>query len=391
VTFLLASFQHYITVKNNLTSYAMRRYCITSKTCFDGEVAIMLNEHPSQVLAWLCSGRKVAIGGESSLGKADLRKATPSPTQLVLGFAAIYLIWGSTYLGIRYAVETIPPLLMMGMRHLVAGAVVYAWARWRGARAPQLKHWGYALIAGALLFLGGHGILAWAEQRVPSGLAALLCATLPLWTVLLARIDGTEGRVSMRALGGILLGCGGVALLIGPDMLGQRLGLLAVVGTLSSTLLWAVGTAYTRRVRMPDSTLLSAAMQMLSGGTLLLLTGLFTGETSGLHLADVTTRSVLSLVYLIVLGSIVAFSVYTWLVSASSPSMLSTYAYVNPVIAVFLGWVFAGEALGARTMVATAVIIAGVILVSTRRTLAPVVEANHDIPHLQQACEATGD
>jgi len=351
----------------------------------------MLSEHPSQVLALLRSGNKVEIGGGSSLGQAGKRKTTASKTQLVLAFAAIYLIWGSTYLGIRYAIETIPPLLMMGIRHFVAGALVYAWARWRGAPAPQAKHWAYALIAGALLFLGGHGILAWAEQRVPSGLAALLCATLPLWSVLLARVDGTERRIGMRALAGILLGFGGVALLIGPDLFGQRLDLLAAGGVLSSALLWAVGTGYTRRVRMPNSKLLSAAMQMLSGGTLLLLTGVFTGDTSGLHLADVAARSVLSLAYLIVLGSIVAFSVYTWLVSASSPSQLSTYAYVNPVIAVFLGWALAGEALGVRTIVATLVIVAGVILVSTRRKLAPAVETDDHVAQLRPACEATGD
>jgi drug/metabolite transporter (DMT)-like permease len=351
----------------------------------------MLTEHPSQVLALLRSGSKVEIGGGSSQRQAGRRKITPSTTQLVLAFAAIYLIWGSTYLGIRYAIETIPPLLMMGIRHFVAGAVVYAWARWRGAPAPQARHWVYALIAGALLFLGGHGMLAWAEQRVPSGLAALLSATLPLWTVLLARVDGTERQLNLRALAGILLGLGGVALLIGPDVFGQRLNLLAAGAVLAGALLWAVGTGYTRRVRMSDSKLLSAAMQMLSGGALLLLTGVFAGEASELHLANVTSRSMLSLAYLIVMGSIVAFSVYTWLVSVSSPSLLSTYAYVNPVIAVFLGWLLAGEALSPRTMVATAIVVAGVVLVSTRRKVTPAIATDHGVSHLQQACEVTGD
>ena len=350
----------------------------------------MLSEHPFQVLQLLRSGQKIEIGAGSSLQRSVGRKTNPSRVQLVLAFAAIYLIWGSTYLGIRYAIETIPPLLMMGMRHSVAGALVYGWARWRGVPAPQPKHWAYALVAGGLLFLGGHGVLAWAEQEVPSGLAALLCATLPLWTVLLARVDGTERRISVRALAGLLLGFGGVALLIGPELLGQRLNLLAAGAVLSSALLWAVGTGYTRRVGMPDSKLLSAAMQMLSGGTLLLLAGLFTGETSGLHLANVTVRSGLSLAYLTVMGSIVAFSVYTWLVPASSPSMLSTYAYVNPVIAVFLGWALAAEVLGARTLVATAIIVAGVMLVSTRRKPGRV-EADHGVVRPQQACEAAAD
>jgi drug/metabolite transporter (DMT)-like permease len=286
---------------------------------------------------------------------------------LVLGFTAIYLIWGSTYLGIRYAVETIPPFLMMGIRHSVAGILVFAWARWRGVPSPHLQQWWWAAIAGALLFLGGHGILAWAEQKVPSGLAALLCATLPLWTVLMARVDATELTLGIKAWVGILLGFAGVALLIGPDALRQRLDLLAAAGVLLSALLWAVGTGYTRQVSLPSSKILSAAMQMICGGVLLLIAGVLTGEAGRIRLQELTARSIFSLAYLIVFGSIVAFTVYTWLVSVSSPSMVSTYAYVNPVIAVFLGWALAGEALGMRTLMATVVIVAGVILVTTRR------------------------
>jgi drug/metabolite transporter (DMT)-like permease len=284
-----------------------------------------------------------------------------------MGFGAIYLIWGSTYLGIRYAVETIPPYLMMGARHLIAGILVFAWARWRGVPAPQLKQWWWAAIAGAFLFLGGHGVLAWAEQKVPSGLAALLCATLPLWTVLLARVDTTEPRLGIEAWSGILLGFGGVALLIGPDALRQRLDLLAAAGVLSSALFWVVGTSYTRRVDLPSSKILSAAMQMICGGVLLFVAGVLSGETGRFHVHNLTGRSVFSLAYLIVFGSIIAFTVYTWLVPVCSPSMLSTYAYVNPVIAVLLGWALAHEALDARTLTAMVVIVAGVVLVSTRR------------------------
>ena len=350
----------------------------------------MLSEHPAQILALLRSGSAVEIGPRP-VQALPHRNLTPSGVQLVLAFGAIYLIWGSTYLGIRYAVETIPPLLMMAVRHSVAGGVVYAWARWRGAPAPQARHWVYAVVAGALLFLGGHGILAWAEQRIPSGLAALLCATLPLWTVLLARIDGTERWISIRGLAGVVLGFGGVALLIGPDLLGQRLNLLAAAGALSSALLWAVGTAYTRRVQMPDSKLLSAAMQMLGGGVLLLAAAVLRGEAHQMHLAAVTARSVVALVYLIGLGSIVAFSVYTWLVAVSSPSMLSTYAYVNPVVAVILGWMLAGETLGPRTVLATAVILTGVALVSRRGKPATVVQANPKASAINEAWEAAGD
>ncbi|HXZ34266.1 MAG TPA: EamA family transporter [Terriglobales bacterium] len=325
----------------------------------------MLIDQPAQILALIRNGQVTEVGSPAPAAPHGLR--LPSRTQLVLGFAAIYLIWGSTYLGIRYAVETIPPFLMMGIRHLTAGVLVFAWARSRGASAPRLKQWWWALIAGAFLFLGGHGVLAWGEQKVPSGLAALLCATLPLWTVLLARVDATEPKLGTKAWAGILMGFGGVALLIGPDALNQRLNWLAAAAVLSSALLWVVGTSYTRQVKLPDSKVLSAAMQMICGGALLLIAGVAGGEAGRVQLRDITFRSVFALAYLIAFGSIVAFTVYTWLVSVASPSMVSTYAYVNPVIAVVLGWALAHEALGLRMAMATMVIVAGVVLVTTRR------------------------
>jgi len=279
---------------------------------------------------------------------------------------------------------------MMGVRHSVAGLLVYTWARRSGVAAPEPRQWRFAVIAGAMLFLGGHGLLAWAEQKVPSGLAALMCATLPLWTVLLARVDGTERSLGFKAWVGVLLGFAGVAVLIGPGALGEHLNLLAAVGAMASALVWVIGTAYTRRVNMPSSKILSAAMQMISGGALLLIVSLFSGEARHFQIASLTVRSVLSLAYLIVFGSIVAFTVYTWLVSVSSPSMVSTYAYVNPVIAVFLGWALAGEALGARTIAATAIIVVGVVLVTTRRKQ-PVIERNRRSIPGNEAWEAAGD
>jgi len=348
----------------------------------------MFSDQPAQILALLRSGHRIEIGGAtSSLPRVEKRWCT-SRTQVLLGFAAIYLIWGSTYLGIRYAVETIPPLLMMGVRHFVAGAVVYGWVRRRGTPAPDLKQWGFAAIAGVFLFLGGHGVLAWAEQRVPSGLAALLCATLPLWTVLLSRIDRSEGKLGLRAWLGLLLGFAGVAVLIGPGTLGQHLDLFAAGGALSSALFWAMGTSYTRAVRMPTSTALSAAMQMVSGGAMLLVSGLLAGEAARVHLAALTMKSVLSLAYLIVFGSIIAFTVYVWLLTVSSPSRISTYAYVNPVVAVLLGWALAGEQLGVRTLAATAIILAAVALVNTRRKRAAEVR---QMPAIEEPCEAAGD
>lgn len=347
----------------------------------------MISTNPSHVLALVRSGEAIEVGGKTN---SSPHRTSPTALQLALGFGAIYLIWGSTYLGIRYAVETIPPLMMMGIRHSVAGLLVYAWARRTGVPAPQWKQWRFAAIAGALLFLGGHGLLAWAEQRVPSGLAALLCATLPLWTVLLAYVDGTERKLGFKAWTGILLGFAGVAVLIGPDALTQHLDVLAAAAAIASALVWVMGTAYTRRVAMPSSKILSAAMQMISGGALLLILGWLSGEARHFQLASLTLRSVAALAYLIVFGSIVAFTVYTWLVSVSSPSRLSTYAYVNPVIAVFLGWAVAGEALGVRTIAATAIIVAGVILVTTRRKQ-PSKQATSESLPAKGAWEAAGD
>ena len=330
----------------------------------------MTSQSASDIRSVLRSGPEVVIG---AAGPRQV-KATASRTAVVLGFASIYLIWGSTYLGIRYAVETIPPLLMMALRHSTAGALVYTWARWKGAPAPTWKQWGYAVVAGAFLFLCGHGVLAWAEQRVPSGLAALLCATLPLWTVLLGRIQGSERKLGGRAWTGIVLGFIGVALLIGPDSLrtSGSLNLVATLAAMFSSLAWAVGTIYSKSVRMPRSTVLSASMQMLTGGAWLLLATVVSGEAQRAHVADFTLRSVLALAYLTVLGSIVAFTVFTWLLTVASPSRVSTYAYVNPVVAVFLGWALAGEAIGVRTIAATVIILTSVALVNARGKTQPV-------------------
>src|SRR4051794_1103380 len=308
----------------------------------------------------------VKLNAMANIGNS--RANGPSRTSLILAFASIYLIWGSTYLGIRYAVETIPPLLMMAIRHSVAGVVVYGWARSRGAEAPTGKQWVYAAIAGTILFLGGHGTLAWAEQKVPSGLAALLCATLPLWTVLIAWISRSERQLGAKVWAGLMLGFAGVAILIGPDALRQHgsFDMLATITVMFGSLSWAVGTAYSHGVKLPSSTVLSAAMQMIAGGASLYMASLFSGEMAHVHPSSFTLRSIAALAYLIVFGSIIAFTVFTWLVSVCRPSSVSTYAYVNPLVAVFLGWALAGEAIGVHTIVATVIILAGVALVSTR-------------------------
>lgn len=305
----------------------------------------------------------------SSKPSTNLLSSRTSTLHVMLAMAAIYVIWGTTYLAIRYAVETIPPLLMMAMRHLSAGTVLYAWTRWRGTPAPRLREWGSAVIVGTILFLGGHGSLAWAEQRVPSGIAAVLVATLPMFILLLSRSTGTEMSFSKRALAGVALGFAGVLVLFGPDVFrhSESLNVLGAVVVLVGNFLWALGTIVTRKVKMPESATLSAAMQMLAGGASLGVAGVFSGEAGRLHFSAVTMQSWLSLLYLAVFGSLVAFTAYTWLHTVEKPSRVSTYAYVNPVVAVVVGWALAGEPIGWFTVVAMIVILIGVALVNTAK------------------------
>jgi len=327
----------------------------------------VLSEDPTRVRDVLRSCEVAEIGGRLDPAP-DAATKRPPAAEVMVAFAAIYLIWGSTYLGIRYAIETIPPLIMMGLRHLTAGTLLYAWQRWRGVPRPKPAQWAYAAVAGVIFFLGSHGSLAWAEQRVPSGLAALLCATLPLWVVVLAWLRGIERHPGRRAVTGLLLGFAGVGLLIGPQGLresGQTDWWSAGV-VLMGAFLWAVGSIYSKRAKLPASSGLSAAMQMISGGTALLLAGAASGEGAQFHTAGVSLKSAAALAYLIVFGSIIAFSAFTWLMTTSSASRVSTYAYVNPVVAVLVGWALAGETMGIRTLIAAGIILAGVVLVTTK-------------------------
>ncbi len=322
----------------------------------------MRDDQLSEIRSLLRSGEVIEIGGRPQ----RTAPAPPTTAGLLAAFAAIYLIWGSTYLAIRYAVETFPPLLMMGARHLTAGAVLYGWSRWRGVPSPTLREWMHPALIGTLLFVGGHGSLAWAEQRVPSGIAALLVATLPMWVVVLARLKGTERKLSGRAWAGLVLGFIGVGVLFGPDAWrhNQELNLLSSGAVLFGTFIWAAGTIYMRSVKMPDSAVISSGMQMFAGGMSLVIAATLTGETSRFHFAAVTGRSWVALAYLIVFGSIIAFTAYSWLHTVASPSRVSTYAYVNPVVAVLIGWALASEPIGVFTVLATVIILVGVGLVN---------------------------
>jgi drug/metabolite transporter (DMT)-like permease len=278
--------------------------------------------------------------------------------------ATIYVVWGSTFLAIAVAVRDLPPFLSMAMRHLVAGGLLFGvvWWRRRGELKLGWREWGASFIFGGALFLAGHGSLAWAQQDVPSGIAALLVGTIPLWFAILARLAFTE-RLGGRAAVGLVLGFAGLVLLVDPsgEEGAKPIGALAIV---FGAFAWAAGSLWSRRLPLPQDTLLSAAMGMLAGGTLLALVSGLGGEFDD---AQFTAEALGATAYMIVVGSFIGFSAYVWLLKVAPASTVSTYAYVNPVIAVLLGWAFNDEVITGRTLVAGAAIVIGVALMVSRR------------------------
>jgi drug/metabolite transporter (DMT)-like permease len=295
-----------------------------------------------------------------------------SRAQIIAAFASIYIIWGSTYLAIRYAIGTIPPFIMGGARFLVSGALLCLWARYRGAPKPTRLHWRNAIIAGGFLLLGGNGAVVWAEQFVPSGLTALLVSILPFWLVIIEWVRPPRRRPSGAVLVGLVLGFIGIVVLVGPGNVGghgdvRPLGaLVLILGSLS----WAIGSFWSRDANLPDSGLLTTGMEMLGGGALLLIVGVVSGELSHFDVHRVSHASTVGLLYLITFGSLLGFTSYIWLLDKVSPAHLGTYAYVNPIVAVLLGWAIAGETLSIRTGVAAAIVICAVALITTARSTA---------------------
>jgi drug/metabolite transporter (DMT)-like permease len=300
-----------------------------------------------------------------------MHRSDPSRTLLFGAFGIVYVVWGSTYLAIRIAIETIPPLLMAGTRFLVAGAILYAWARARGAPRPGARALRDAALLGALFLFIGNGGLVWAETRVPSGLAAVLAATTPFWTVLIERLRGSQAAVRPAVYAGLALGLIGVVLLMLPGGHEEAVDLLGAGVILVAALVWAYAMVMTRSLTLPESGAVSAAVQMLAGGVLLIAAGSLGGEWSGFVPSGASLRSLLGLGYLIVFGSLVAYSAFTWLLRVAPAGRVSTYAYVNPVVAVLLGWLLASEPFGGRELAASAVIIAGVVLIISGRTRSP--------------------
>lgn len=292
----------------------------------------------------------------------------PSRGALVAAFGALYLIWGSTYLAIRVAIETLPPFLMAGVRFLVAGLLLLAWVRIRRAPRPAPGEWRRAWITGGLLLLGGNGAVVWAEQWIPSGLVALLVASVPLWMVLVDWGWGRGARPTAGLLAGMAWGLVGVGLLVAGQGMGPRgaQGLVAAIAVLLGSVSWAVGSIVSRYAPPATSPQGATARQMVAGGVLLLGAGLLAGEAGRLDPSGVSARSLVALGYLVVFGSLVAFSAYVWLLRASTPARVSTYAYVNPAVALFLGWALAGEPLGPRTLVASAIVLSAVMIITRR-------------------------
>ncbi len=289
-----------------------------------------------------------------------------SRTKLLAAFAAVYVVWGSTYLAIHYAIGTIPPFLMAGIRFVIAGGIMYAWGSARGATRPTRLQWRNTSIIGVLLLLGGNGAVVWAEQTVPTGIAALLVSFLPLWLVVLDWIRPGGKRPSVGVAAGIALGLLGMGVLVGPDSF-RGAGPVNVWGALAlvlASLSWAAGSLFAKHADLP-SQILTTGMEMLAGGVALLALATVTGEIRHFHPRAVSSASLLGLVYLISFGSLIGFSAFSWLLKHASATAVGTYAYVNPVVAVFLGWLVAGEVVTPRTLLGAGIIIASVGIIST--------------------------
>src|SRR5215467_13851582 len=286
-----------------------------------------------------------------------------SRTAVVLSFLAIYLIWGSTYLAIWYAVASIPPLYTAGFRHAIAGTILLVWALVKGQR-PTREQIRASIVVGFLFFLVGHGTLHWAETQIPTGLASLLIASEPIWVFLLACAAEKRWQMNWRLLSGVALGLGGVALLMGRDLWSAGRGVfLGAVACLIGAISWSAGIIYSRRSHLSGSPLLLSALSLLAGSLMLLAAGTVAGEYRGFSFRSVTSRSWLAVAYLVVFGSVIAFTAYNWLLERYSPTLVATHTYVNPVVAVLLGWWRARERVSINVMASAAMVIAAVFLV----------------------------
>jgi len=292
---------------------------------------------------------------------------------VLLGFAVVYVIWGSTYLAMKVGIESFPPLLLAGTRHLTVGLVLYPILRWKTRERPTWEQWRTAIVTGSLLLFIGNGGVCVAEETVPSGVAALLVATVSLWMVIVDWVRPGGHRPASRILVGIVLGFGGLVLLVGPSRLGGsgRVDFKGSAILVIASLAWACGSVYSKHGSLPRSPLLGVTMQGLAGGAALWIAGFLTGEVREFHIAAISLRSWIAISYLIVFGSLLGFTSYLYILKNSTAARVGTYALVNPVVALFLGWLLAGESITMRTLLAAGVILTAVVLVITAPVRVP--------------------
>jgi drug/metabolite transporter (DMT)-like permease len=319
----------------------------------------------AQIIAMLRSGEMMHIGGRPVIVPGPRKPANSADRglaiKMALAFVAIYVIWGSTYLAIRYAVETIPPLVAAGIRHSIAGGIMLTWAWWCGFR-PTRPQWVAGLALGALFFLIGHGSLHWAEQYVGSGLAALLIATEPMFILVLGWMMGRQ-KISVLSALGLGLGVLGVAMLTGVELTVKGSSLWGLLAVLLGSLSWSLGVVISPRLKLPSDALGRTALPTICGAAMLLIAAGVTGEFHATHWTSITLRSIFGLGYLITFGSVVAFTAYTWLLQRVPPALVATHTYANPVVAVILGWLLAREALTMRVVLASVAILGAIVLI----------------------------
>ncbi|HKQ85342.1 MAG TPA: EamA family transporter [Candidatus Acidoferrales bacterium] len=299
----------------------------------------------------------------------------PATWKRLLAFATIYCVWGSTFLAIRIGVQEVPPFLLAAMRFLVAGLLLYGWLIVRGERSPRAREWGSAFLLAICIFVLDYGFVFWAEQRVPSGITAVMLATIPAFTALSEIIFLRTQKLTLRLAVALLIGICGVVVLMSHSLLlgGAPIQAAGAAALMVSAMSWSVASALMRKLPLPESKAMSSGAQMLAGSVLLGIIAAALGEFRGFHFASVSRAAWFALAYLIVFGSIIAYTAYVWLIHHESPTKVGTYAYVNPVIAVLLGYFFAGESLGLRTILGTALVLVSVLVITTTRRKKSVV------------------
>jgi drug/metabolite transporter (DMT)-like permease len=313
-------------------------------------------------------------------------EATPRPAtwKILLAFSIIYFVWGSTFLAIRVGVREVPPCLLAGMRFFMAGIVLYAWMRFKGEASPTPREWGAATILAVLIFVIDYGCLFWAERRVPSGIAAVMMATIPAFTAVSEILILRTQRPTPRLAAALFIGLAGVAVLMSRSLsLGQApIDTAGACALIVGAIAWSLASALTRKLPLPAAKGMSSGAQMLAGGLLLVLAAALAGEFRGFRIEAVSRSAWWALAYLIVAGSIIGFTAYVWLIHHESPTKVGTYAYVNPVVAVLLGYFLGGEAIGPRTILGTLLVLLSVIVITTSRP------KSHAVPLLPRG-EAT--